>query len=57
MTNKKSIVDQIQGILGEMEDTGFFDELAKLPEKVKAPEKAERKTPKDPDVDHQRDKS
>ncbi|WP_376873287.1 hypothetical protein [Albirhodobacter sp. R86504] len=57
MSNKKSIVDQIQGILGEMEDTGFFDELAKLPEKVKAPEKEERKTPRDPDVDHPHDKS
>lgn len=57
MTNKKSIVDQIQGILGEMEDTGFFDELAKLPEKVKAPERVERKTSKDTDVDHPHDKS
>lgn len=57
MTNKKSIVDQIQGILAEMEDTGFFDELAKLPEKVKAPQKEETETAKDLDVDHQRDNS
>ena len=57
MNNKKSIVDQIQDILGEMEDTGFFDEFAKLPEKVKAPQKEETETAKDLDVDHQRDNS
>ncbi|WP_303704498.1 hypothetical protein [Celeribacter baekdonensis] len=49
----KSIIDQIQDALGEMEDTGFLDELAEAAEAEEAPQAEETETPKD--TDRQRD--
>lgn len=40
----KGIIDQIQDALGEMEDTGFLDELVNNAEKIG--ERAERPAPK-----------
>ena len=45
----KSIIDQIQDALGEMEDTGFLDELAEQSEKAETPQAEEKETPKDSD--------
>lgn len=44
MKTGKSIIDQIQSALGEMEDTGFLDDLVNNGEKVE--EEAEPPAPK-----------
>lgn len=46
MKTGKSIIDQIQSALGEMEDTGFLDVLVNNSEKVG--EEAEPPSPKTP---------
>lgn len=46
MNTGKSIIDQIQDVLGEMEDTGFLDDLASNAETVG--EEAEPPAPKTP---------
>ncbi len=42
----KSIIDQIQNTLGEMEDAGLLDGLAELTETEDAPQAEETETPK-----------
>ena len=51
----KSIINQIQDALGEMEGTGFLDELAEQPEVEGAPQAEETETPES--ADHLRDNS
>lgn len=49
----KSIIDQIQEALREMEDTGFLDGIEEAPDVAQMPQAEEAESPKD--TDRQRD--